>query len=65
MFYYPNREPAQRIQATLKTIYDGVSGEYYAGEEAWAYVNKRTAINLKDILFEIAEAKNREAGGKL
>jgi ApaLI-like restriction endonuclease len=62
MFYYPNREQAQRIQATLKTIYDGVGGEYYAGEEAWTYVNKRTAINLKDILLEIAEAKNRETG---
>jgi hypothetical protein len=56
MFYYPNREQAIRIQATLKTIYNGVGGEYYAGDEAWHYVLKRTGVDLKAILLEIAKA---------
>ncbi len=56
MFYYPNRDQAIRIQATLKTIYDGVGGEYYAGDEAWNYVYERTNVDLKAILFEISEA---------
>ncbi|MBI3177409.1 MAG: ApaLI family restriction endonuclease [Chloroflexi bacterium] len=57
MFYYPNREQAIRIQATLRTIYDGVGGEYYGGDEAWDYVRQRTRIDLKRILSEIAEAR--------
>jgi type II restriction enzyme len=56
MFYYPNREQAIRIQATLKTVYEGVGGEYYGGDEAWSYVYKRTKVDLKGILAEIAEA---------
>jgi hypothetical protein len=61
MFYYPNRDQAIRIQATLKTIYDGVDGEYYAGDDAWNYVLARTGVNLKAILTEIAEEnKNRK-----
>jgi hypothetical protein len=46
MFYYPNRDQAIRIQATLKTIYDGVDGEYYAGDDAWNYVLARTGVDL-------------------
>ncbi|MCY4330228.1 MAG: ApaLI family restriction endonuclease [Endozoicomonadaceae bacterium] len=38
MFYYPQREQAIQIQETLKTIYAGVDGEYYAGDEAWDYL---------------------------
>jgi hypothetical protein len=38
MFYYPNREQAIRIQDTLKTLYQGVGGEYYSKDEAWDYV---------------------------
>lgn len=56
MFYYPNREQAIRIQATLKTIYEGVGGEYYDGDEAWNYIYKRTGVDLKDIFVDIAEA---------
>jgi hypothetical protein len=55
MFFYPNREQASQIQETLKTLYAGVGGEYFAGEEAWNYVRKRTKIDLKAILLEIAE----------
>ena len=62
MFYYPNREQAIRIQATIKTIYDGIGGEYHAGDEAWDYVHKRTRIDLKGILTEIAETN--KGGGK-
>jgi hypothetical protein len=59
MFYYPNRQQAIKIQNTLKTLYYGVNGEYYAGEEAWNYIYDKTDINLKDILIKIAN-QNRE-----
>ena len=55
MFYYPNRAQAMRIQATLKTVYAGVNGEYYAGDDAWDYVLQHTKIDLKSLLNEIAE----------
>lgn len=55
MFYYPNRQQAIKIQNTLKTLYQGVNGEYYAGEDAWHYIHHKTQINLKDILIEIAD----------
>ena len=55
MFYRPNREQARKIQATLKTLYDGVSGEYYAQEDAWNYVQEKTGVALKTILTAIAE----------
>ncbi len=54
MFYYPNRSQAIRIQETLKTVYKGVGGEYYYGDDAWCYVQNKTAIDLKKILEEIA-----------
>jgi len=56
MFYEPNRDQARRIQATLKTIYDGVGGQYYAGEAAWNYIQERTGIDLKAILWQIAKS---------
>jgi ApaLI-like restriction endonuclease len=55
MFYQPNREQAIKIQATLKTVYDGIGGEYYSQEDAWNYVKNRTDIDLKAMLIEIAE----------
>lgn len=61
MFYYPNRTQAIRIQETLKTLYQGVGGEYYCGESAWDYVNQTTAINLMAILEEIAVERNESA----
>jgi hypothetical protein len=54
MFYQPNREQARKIQATLKTLYDGIGGEYYAQEAAWDYVQAKTGVVLKQLLAEIA-----------
>ena len=61
MFYYPQREQAIKIQETLKTIYDGVSGEYHAGDEAWEYIKNYTGYELKSILTEIAERREHES----
>jgi hypothetical protein len=60
MFYYPQREQAIKIQETLKTIYSGVGGEYYSGDDAWAYLLKVSGYDLKQILTEIAERRDRE-----
>jgi hypothetical protein len=57
MFYQPNRGQAIKIQATLKTLYDGIGGEYYSQEAAWNYVKAKTDIDLKAILNEIANEK--------
>ena len=62
MFYYPNRDQAIRIQETLKTVYHGVDGEYYAGDEAWNYVLVRSGIDLKAILLNIADENTK--GGR-
>ncbi len=58
MFYYPQREQTIKIQETLKTLYKGVQGEYYAGDDAWDYLTKISGYDLKVILTEIAD--NRE-----
>jgi hypothetical protein len=50
MFFIPNREQAVQIQATLKTLYLGVGGQYLAGDEAWEFVQAQTGCNLKHIL---------------
>ena len=60
MFFYPQREQAIRIQETLKTIYTGVNGEYYAGDEAWDYLQKVSGYDLKAILTEIADSRNKK-----
>lgn len=60
MFYYPQREQAIKIQDTLKTLYNGVDGEYYAGDEAWNYLTKTSGYDLKAILMEIAERRDDE-----
>lgn len=62
MFYYPQREQAIRIQETLKTLYAGVEGEYYGGEEAWTYLKSYSGVDLKAILTEIANEKTPENG---
>jgi ApaLI-like restriction endonuclease len=59
MFYYPNRNQAIRIQEALKAIYQGVGGEYHAGDEAWGYVLARTGVDLKQILIGIAEENGK------
>ncbi len=55
MFYYPNRTKAQRIQETLETLYKGIGGEYYWGENAWNYVKERSGVDLKAKLEAIAD----------
>lgn len=62
MFYYPNRDQAIRIQKTLETLYQGVNGKYYFGDAAWEYVRKRTGIDLKGILEELAEEASKAHG---
>jgi len=57
MFYYPQREQAIKIQETLKTLYKGIGGEYYSGENAWNYLLQITGYNLKTILEEIAQSR--------
>ncbi|SMO71647.1 ApaLI-like restriction endonuclease [Saccharicrinis carchari] len=59
MFYYPQRTQAIKIQDTLKTLYAGVDGEYYAGDDAWNFVKDYTGIDLKDILTKIADKKTK------
>ena len=60
MFFYPNREQAQRIQSALQTLYAGAGGAYHHGDAAWQYVADTTGIDLKTILESIAggEASN-------
>jgi hypothetical protein len=57
MFYYPMREQAMRIQQTLKTLYLGMDGQYYFGEEAWEYIRNKTGVNLKEVLTYIANRR--------
>lgn len=57
MFYYPQRSQAQRIQDTLKTLYLGIGGEYYCGDEAWSYLKKISGIDLMEILEKIANER--------
>jgi len=57
MFYYPQRQQAQRIQETLETLYLGMGGKYYYGDTAWQYINNFTGIDLKEILENIAETR--------
>ena len=50
MFYYPNRDQAIRTQETLQTLYTGMGGEYYSGDEAWEYIKNKTKVDLYAIL---------------
>jgi len=64
MFYYPQRDQAIRIQETLKTLYAGVDGEYYGGDQAWDYLQQYTGVDLKTILTLIANERTPENGNK-
>ncbi len=55
MFFYPNRTQAIKIQQTLATLYSGVGGQYYFGDSAWDYVNKKTHVPLKAILEKLGD----------
>jgi hypothetical protein len=60
MFYYPNRAQAKKIQETLETLYKGINGEYYWGNDAWAYVKERTDFDLRLLLETIARENAHE-----
>ncbi len=60
MFYYPQRTQAQKIQETLKTIYAGVQGEYYSGDDAWEFIKSYSGYDLKAILTTIADKRTPE-----
>lgn len=62
MFFYPQRAQAIRIQQTLKTLYAGVDGEYYGGDEAWDFLKAYSGIDLKAILTEIANERTPQDG---
>lgn len=64
MFYYPQREQAIRIQETLKTLYAGVDGEYYGGDEAWDFLKTYSGVDLKAILTEIANERTPDDGNQ-
>ncbi len=62
MFYYPQREQAIRIQETLKTLYAGVEGKYFGGDEAWDFLKTYSGVDLKAILTDIANERTPEDG---
>lgn len=62
MFYYPQRAQAIKIQQTLKTLYAGIGGEYYGGEEAWEYMKAYSGIDLRAILILIANERTPDNG---
>ena len=57
MYYKPQRSQAIKIQATLKTLYTGIGGQYYSGEDAWDFMKDYTGYDLKLILNKIAKEK--------
>ena len=57
MFFYPQRTQAIKIQETLETLYLGIGGRYYYGDNAWKYVKDYTGIDLMEILVKIAESR--------
>jgi hypothetical protein len=62
MFYYPNREQAVRIQKALESLYKSVNGEYHYADAAWAYVKRRTGVDLLGILKELAAERTAQHG---
>jgi hypothetical protein len=62
MFYYPNREQAVRVQEALKSLYKSVHGEYHCADAAWAYVKRRTRVDLLGILKELAAERTARHG---
>ena len=62
MFYYPNRDQAIRIQQALESLYQSVQGEYYYADAAWAYVQRRTEVDLLGILKGLAAERTAQNG---
>jgi hypothetical protein len=61
MFYSPQRTQAIRIQQALKTLYQGIGGQYYFGDTAWSYIRNKTGVDLKAILERIASQNTGRA----
>lgn len=59
MFYYPQRDQAKKVQEALKAVYKGLDGEYYAGNEAWSYIQRVSGYDLKAILIDIADKRDQ------
>lgn len=60
MFFHPNRLQAITIQNRLKFLYeDQMGGRYYAGEDAWTFIKEFTGVDLKSLLFNIANNKTK------
>jgi hypothetical protein len=57
MFFKPQRGQAQKIQDRLEKIYKVQGGKYYSGLGAFNHIKKRTGVDLKKILQEIASAE--------
>ena len=53
---------AKKIQETLRTVYAGVSGEYYYGSGAWEIIKENTDIDLLSILERIASERQSITG---
>jgi len=62
MFYYPNREQAIRIQQALESLYKSVQGEYHCADAAWAYLRRRTDVDLLGILKDLAAERTAHNG---
>lgn len=54
MLFRPNREQARRIQQRLQGIYNELDGHFYAGDDAWKFIEENTGVNLKQILERLA-----------
>lgn len=50
MFFEPNRTQAVSVQEKLNKLYKEMRGEYYAGQDAWKYVKKKTGIDLERLI---------------
>ena len=55
MFFRPQRSQAIEIQNVLETIYQGMGGEYHAGDDAWNYIKNESGYDFREILLDIAE----------
>lgn len=53
---------AFRIQQTLESLYKSVNGEYHYADTAWAYVKRRTDVDLLGILKELAAERTAQHG---
>ena len=60
MFYYPNRSQAKKDQGVIETIYRGLDGQYYSGNDAWRFIKDYSDVDLKEILEHIAEENGRQ-----